>query len=135
MNTGHSPLTTVNRRTVQEIEGWIKKKLKRGKFSRLFGAGGDMKKIVTWRSNLNTRLSAFNVCSLIYVWLLLTVRSQAAAGIITSLDISAIRHELLNTHDVLSNVEHGVENIQKMLQSQGETDGQHQVRSVISNTI
>jgi len=153
MDITHDPLTTLNHRTVQQVEVGVAERGKRNRVSRLFHARNDKETITSWRSDLTRILGVFNVRSVVSALLgLLTVHFQAELGIITHTSISAVRRDIMDTHTVVSDI-HGdvvstrtvisgmqddvanthtlVSNIHHiMLQNQGEPDSQHHLVSV-----
>ena len=126
---GHHPRSTyhaLNRRAVGEIEERVAKKGKRNRAYRLFHAKNDKEMIASWKLDLIRILGVFNVCSVVFIWLLLTVHSQAEVTINTNANTSTIQCDVVNTHTVVSNTHTIVSNIyHNMLQSQGETNSQH----------
>ena len=75
MDIVHDPLTVVDHRTVKKIEEGVTERMKRNRVSMLFHARNDKETIASWKSDLVRILGVFNVRSVVYVWLLLTVRS------------------------------------------------------------
>ena len=156
-----SAYRALNCRTVKEIEEQVVEKGKRNRAYRLFHARNDKETITSWKSDLVRILGVFNVRSIVYVRLLLTVCSQAEVAIDTNANTSAVRRDIANTHSVVSSTHTIVSDIRddvvstqttvssiqqsvanthtlvshiyhNMLQSQGETGGQHHSVSATS---
>jgi len=117
MNIVHGPLTMVNHRTVRNIEEGVAKKMKRNRVSRLFHAKNDKEAVTSWRTDLTRILGIFNVCSVVYRWLLLTVHSQAEVAINTNTNTSVIHRDAVNTHTVVSNIHNNVVSTQTAISS------------------
>ena len=69
----HDPLITLDRRAVAEIQEKIIEKRGRNLVSRLFHAKDDKEAIGGWKLDLNRILHVFNVCSVVFTRLSLTV--------------------------------------------------------------
>ena len=123
------PTKTVlnGRRTVAQIQRKAIKHSKRNAVSRLFHAKNDKETIASWKADLNKILHVFNVCSIVSVWLSLTVRSQTELAINTHVIVSDVRHGVVNTHTMISEIHCN------MLKSQEGTDDQHRLVSDIHN--
>jgi len=141
MNIVHDQLTSDDHRTVKKIEEGVTKKMERNRLSMVFHARNDKEAITSWRSDLTRILAIFNVCSVVYVWLLLTVHSQAEVAINTNANTSAIHCDVMSTQTTVSSIQHGVTSTHtlvsniyhNMLQSQGEMGDQHHSVSIASN--
>jgi len=68
--------------------------------------------ITSWRSDLFRILGIFNVCPVIYIWLLLTIHSQAEVAISTNANTSAIRHNVVDIHTIVSDTHNNGVNTQ-----------------------
>ena len=90
-----------------EIQRNIVKRGKRNAISQRFHEKDDNKAITTWRSDLNGILHVLNVRSVTSGWQSLTSRSQTELERNTHVDI---RHDLANTHAMVSDVHHGPPN-------------------------
>ena len=98
--------------TVTEIQRKVTKKGKRKLASRYFHAKNDREKITTWRSDLNKILHIFNVRSIDYTWMSLTVHFQTELAINTHVTVSEIGQDVANTRTVVSDIHRGVANTQ-----------------------
>ena len=98
----------LNRRTVKEIEERVTEKGKRNRAYRLFHARNDKETIASWRSDLIRIIGVFNVCPVVYVWLLLTATPQAEVAIDTNANTSGTRQDVANTHIVVSSIQDDV---------------------------
>ena len=95
------------------------KRSRRGAVSRFLRAKSDKEAITTWKEVLNRTLHTFNVCSAIFLWLLLTVRLQTELAV--------------NTHVIASDVQTMVSDIRRnMLECQEVADDQ---RRSVSDTV
>ena len=77
-----------------EIQEKIIKKGERNQFSRLVYAKVDKETIAGWNSDLNRILHVFNVCSVVFTWLSLTVPLQTELAINTNVAVSDVRHDV-----------------------------------------
>jgi hypothetical protein len=112
------------RRTLGEIQREIVKKEKRNAISRLFHAKIDKETIAAWKSDLGKALLTFNVRSVAVVWPLLTVRSQTELALNTHTIVSGIDHNVANTQTMVSDIHH------IMVKSQEGVDGKNTLVSV-----
>ena len=111
---------TLNRSTLAEIQKKIIKKGKRNVVSRLVHAKSDKEMITTWRSDLSKILLVFNVSSVVAaVRLLLTAHSQTELALNTHTIVSGMDHSIANTHSMVSDI-HNI-----MVKSQGGVDGKN----------
>jgi len=94
----------LNRRTVAEIQKKIIEKRGRHLLSRIAHAKNDKEEIPTWKLDLNRILHIFNVCPVIAVWPLLTTHSQTELAINTNLVVSDVRHGVISTHTMVSDM-------------------------------
>jgi hypothetical protein len=106
--------------------------------SRLFHAKSDKEKIAGWKSDLSKILLIFNMRSVVFVWLLLTVHSQAELAINTHVAVSDICHGVATTNTIVSELRHDFSNaltivsdIHTIVKSQEGTGGQNLSVSVI----
>jgi hypothetical protein len=83
---------------------------KRNAVSRLFHAKNDKETIAGWKSDLSRILHIFNVRSVGFVWLLLTVYSQTELAINTHVAVVDIRHDVATTQTIVSDVHRDVVN-------------------------
>ena len=109
-----------------EIQRKIVKQGKRNAVSRYFRATNDKETIAGWRSDLNRILHVFNVRLVVFVWPLLTVRSQTELAMNTHVTVSEIRHDVASTHAIVSDIHRTVVKIQEG------ADGQTPLVSVTS---
>ena len=118
-NSKHFTDDVLYRRTLGEIQREIVKKGKRNAISRLFHAKIDKETIATWKSDLAKALLTFNVRSVAVVWLLLTSRAQTELALNTHTIVSGIDHNVANTQIMVSNIHH------IMVKSQEGVDGKN----------
>jgi hypothetical protein len=115
---------------VAEIQRKIIKRGKRNAASRFVHAKNDKETIATWRSDLDRILLVFNVRSVVFMWLLLTVRFQTELAINTHITVSDIRHNVVNTHTLVSDVHRDVLNTHAVVSNiQHEVTNTHSVVS------
>jgi hypothetical protein len=81
---------------------------KRNAVSRLFHAKNDKETIAGWKSDLSRVLHIFNVRSVVFVWLLLTVHSQTELAINTHVVVLDVRHDVATTQTIVSDVHRDV---------------------------
>ena len=87
-----------------EIQRNIARLGERSAVSRLLHANDDKEAIAAWKSNLSRALHIFNVRSVTPVLSLLTGRFQTELLITTLVVISDIRHDVVNTQTIVSDV-------------------------------
>jgi hypothetical protein len=114
---GSAPFTdgALGRSMLAEIQRKIIEKGKRNAISRLVHAKNDKETIAAWKSDLNRILLIFNVCSLVFVWLSLTARSQTELTINTHVTVSGMRHDVATTHTIVSDVRNDVASTHTMV--------------------
>ena len=83
---------------------------KRNAVSRLFHAKNDKEAIAGWKSDLSRILHIFNVSSIGFVRLSLTVHSQTELAINTHVVVLDVRHDVTTTQTIVSNVHRDVIN-------------------------
>ena len=108
-----------NRRTVEGIQKKITEKRERNPLSRFLNAKNDKETIVTWKSDLNTILHVFNVCSIIAAWISLTVHSQTELTITTHEIVSDVHHDVVDTRTMVTEIHRSV------VKGQGGAENQH----------
>ena len=109
-----------------EIQRKAIKRSKRNAVSRLVHAKSDKDVIAGWKLDLDRILRIFNVCSVVAVWLLLTVHVQTELAINTHGMVSDVHHDVANTRTMVSEIH------RNMLKGQEGADDQHQSVSCIS---
>ena len=119
----------VNHRTVAEIQRKAVKRGKRSAVSRLLHAKYDKDVIAAWKLDLNRILHVFNVCSIVSLRLLLTVRVQTELAINTHGVVSDVHRGVVNTHAMVSELR------RDLLESQERIDDQHQLVSNIHTLV
>ena len=77
-----------------EIQEKIIKKGERNHISRLVYAKVDKETIAGWKLDLNRILHVFNVCSVVFTWLSLTVPFQTELAINTHVAVSDVHHDV-----------------------------------------
>jgi len=110
---------------VAEIQGKVIKRSGRGSVSRLFHAKSDKDAIAAWKLDLNRILHVFNVRTVAYVQLLLTVHSQTELAINTHVIVSDVHHGVADTRAMVSDMH------RNMLNSQQGADDQYQSVSIV----
>ena len=83
---------------------------KRNAVSRLFHAKNDKETIAGWKSDLSRILHIFNVRSVGFVWLLLTVCPQTELAINSHVAVLDVRHDVATTQTIVSDVYRDVVN-------------------------
>ncbi|KAF9787249.1 hypothetical protein BJ322DRAFT_711299 [Thelephora terrestris] len=111
-----SQLTT----TVADIQRKATKQSIRGTASRLLHAKNDKETIAAWKSDLNRMLHIFTVRSVVLARLWLTIRSQAELAVNAYVTVSDIRHDVANTHSIVSDIH------RSMLKDPEGINGKHQ---------
>ena len=91
-----------------EIQGNVAKRGKRNAISRRIHAKDDHKAIGTWRSDLDRILHVFNVRSTVSVWISLTVNLQTELAVNTLVVVSDVRHGVVGTHAMVSDIHRSV---------------------------
>ena len=130
-STAHSKaqIKLLHRRTVADIQRKAIKRGKRNAVSRLLHAKNDKDVIAAWRLDLDRILRVFNVCDIPSVQLSLTVRVQTELAITTHGIVSDVRHGVVDTHNMVSEIH------QNMLKSQEGNDRQHQLVSSVHSSF
>jgi hypothetical protein len=118
----------------------IEMKIEQGKrnvlVSRLFHAKNDKEAVATWKSNLSRILHTFNVRSVGFAWLLLTVHSQTELAINTHVAVVDIRHDVATTQTIVSDVHRDVVNTHATVSDvQRDVVATHTVVSNIHNDV
>ena len=105
----------LDRSMLADIEVKITKWGKRNAVSRVFRAKNDRETIAGWKSDLTKVLLIFNVSSLVFVWLSLTVYSQTELAINTNVTVatthtivSDVRNDVAITHAIVSDIHRAV---------------------------
>jgi len=88
---------------MDEIQKHIIKWGKRNVISRGYHAKDDKKAITAWKLNLDGVLHIFNVCSVTFVWRLLTFRFQTELWMNPRAAISDTHQDAANKHTIVSN--------------------------------
>ena len=101
----------LERRTVAEIRRKIIEKGGRGLLSRLFRAKNDKEDIAAWKLDLNRILHAFNVRSLPFTRLLLTVPLQTELVINTHVVVSDIHRDVSRVRGEVGSQVHSVSTV------------------------
>ena len=95
---------TLNRRTVKEIHGNVTDKGGQNPLSRLFHAKNDKETIGAWKLDLNRILHVFNVRSLAFTRMLLTIFFQTELAVNTHVAVSDMRHDMSGIRSDVSKI-------------------------------
>jgi len=126
---GRFAYQSLNRRAVAEIQSNINKPSERNEVSLMFHAKDDKERIATWKLDLDRILHAFNVGSIISVWLSLTTHLQTELVMNTHVIASDTHHGIVNTQTMVSDTHYNI------LKNQEGTDDQLRLVSDIRNAF
>ena len=111
-----------------EIQRDIVKRDQRNAVSRLFHAKDDQDAISAWKSDLNRILLVFNVRSVGFTWLSLTVSFQTELAVNTHVTVSDIRRDV-------SRINHNVLRIREEIGGRVHSVSMNRIRSIDNRKI
>ena len=102
-----------------EIQRKVIKQSKRNAISRIFHAKNDKEVIAAWKVDLNRILHVFNVRSVVFTWVSLTMSLQTELAVNTHVAVSDMRDDVSKISRGMSKISHGMSMIIR-----GEVGGQ-----------
>ena len=91
--------------------------------SRLVRAKNDKDTIGAWKLDLNRILHVFNVCSVIFTWLSLTVPFQTELAVNTHVAVSDVHHDVSGIRQDVSGILRDVSKMQEEISGQSRSVG------------